>query len=265
MKQIRISCPSWVIPGTYAENLAFLEDKPSIQNVELLFFIYDDSVQRELRNDMVAIQNYHTRFTYTAHLPDPLRPEHESLIASLSPWVEHFVFHPVHPDNPIQVDELSALITAWQSRYGNRFCAENTKPGWLEALEARLPSIPLCMDTGHLALSDTNTRNNERGNSSPASDANTQRVLGFWEGRKNRMLELHLHSTNAEAAQRDRRLADHRPLTGNEPWLCSLVRNIIEQPTQPLINLELFSWQEVEKSLSVLHIMLNNPHKGSTP
>ncbi|MCA1951180.1 MAG: hypothetical protein LDL24_11450, partial [Treponema sp.] len=162
-------------------------------------------------------------------------------------------------------DELSSLISAWQARYGDRFYAENTKPGWLEALETRLPSIPLCMDTGHLVLAAPHTGSNEPKNTGALYYAPAQRVLSFWESRKSRIRELHLHSTDIVAAAQDERLPDHRPLTGSELWLEPLTIALMGQERQPLINLELFSWQEVEKSLKVLQTMFNSPHKRSTP
>lgn len=236
MNQIHLSCPSWVIPGTYGENLAFLDDKLSIENIELLFFMYDPSVRRELEADLKTIIRYRGRFTYTAHLPDTVQPEHEELVERLLPLVNHFILHPANPEEPRRLDELARLIEAWSVRYGKRFLAENTKSSWLEALEARLPDIPVCMDTGHLGSEGA--------------------ILGFWKRRKGRIRELHLHSIDEAAARLDGRLPDHRPLRGDEAWLEPLIAEIGQQKTQPLINLELFSWQEVEKSLSVLNTII---------
>jgi len=237
MNQLRLSCPSWVIPGTYGENLAFLETKGAIHNIELLFFIYDGSVKLELERDLNTIIRCGSRFTYTAHLPDRLNRDHEQLIANLSPLVDHFVFHPVQPEEEMQVDELAHLIKGWQESYGDRFLAENTKPLWLEALEERLPDIPICMDTGHLGQTDA--------------------ILDFWQSRKGRIREIHLHSTDEKAARLDGRLPDHRPLRGDEAWLEPLVTASAAEPNPPLINLELFSWQEVEQSLNVIQRTLN--------
>ena len=238
MNQLRLSCPSWVIPGTYGENLAFLETKGAIHNIELLFFIYDGSVKLELERDLNTIIRCGSRFTYTAHLPDRLNRDHEQLIANLSPLVDHFVFHPVQPEEEMQVDELAHLIKGWQESYGDRFLAENTKPLWLEALEERLPDIPICMDTGHLGQTDA--------------------ILDFWQSRKGRIREIHLHSTDEKAARLDGRLPDHRPLRGDEAWLEPLVTASAAEPNPPLINLELFSWQEVEQSLNIIQRTLNN-------
>lgn len=232
MKQLRIACPSWVIPGTYGENLRFLEDKPAIQHVELLFFIYDSTVQQELERDLELIQNYRGRFSYTAHLPDRLSKEHQRLIDILLPFTDHFIIHPVNPEEPYKVDELARLLQSWRRLYGDIFLAENTKPLWLDAFLARISDIPLCMDTGHLEEPEA--------------------VLEFWHQWKSRIGEIHLHSTDAKAAKIDGRLPDHRPLRGDEGWLEPLLKEIKEQDRQRLINLELFSWEEVAVSLRTL-------------
>ncbi|AEJ19703.1 cobamide remodeling phosphodiesterase CbiR [Gracilinema caldarium] len=232
MNQFRLSCPSWVIPGTYGENLAFLEDKAAIQNVELLFFLYDESVQRELEADLESITKYRGRFTYTAHLPDKLSQNHQELIERLLPLAEHFIVHPTNPEHPHKVDELAKLLQTWRMQYGNIFLAENTKPRWLEALEARIPDIPVCMDTGHLE--------------------HTEAILAFWLDRQSRIREIHLHSTDRKAAQLDGRLPDHRPLRGDEAWLRPLMHEAMGQNPQILINLELFSWAEVAQSLEIV-------------
>uniref|UniRef100_A0A7C3EBD0 AP endonuclease n=1 Tax=Gracilinema caldarium TaxID=215591 RepID=A0A7C3EBD0_9SPIR len=232
MNQLRLSCPSWVIPGTYGENLAFLADKSAIHNVELLFFIYDDSVRQELDQDLGLIKNYKSRFTYTAHLPDKLSEDHQGLIEILLPLAEHFIVHPANPEEPQKVDELAGLLQAWRSQYGDLFLAENTKPRWLEAFLDRIPDMPLCMDTGHLG--------------------EAEQILAFWHSQRDRIREIHLHSTDVQAAKVDGRLPDHRPLRGDEAWLGPLLQGIIGHNHQILINLELFSWEEVAMSLETL-------------
>lgn len=236
MNQVKLSCPSWVIPGTYGENLVFLADKTDIQNIELLFFIYDDSVQQELEQDMEQIKNYKGRFTYTAHLPDKLSQNHQELIDRILPLAKQFIVHPANPEDPHSVDELAGLLQAWRGRYGDIFLAENTKPRWLETLLARIPDMPLCMDSGHL------------GEPGP--------ILAFWHNWQSRIREIHLHSTDIQAAQIDGRLPDHRPLRGDETWLGPLMQEIIGHNHQILINLELFSWEEVAMSLETIKTFL---------
>jgi hypothetical protein len=130
-----ISVPSWVIPGTYLENLRFLEDKADVQGVELLFFMYDDSVRLELDAEWEGILRFRDRFVFTVHLPDSVLPEHEALVERCNPLARSFVVHPGLPEN---TPALAALITDWEKRYPpragsgarRRFLVENTKPGW---------------------------------------------------------------------------------------------------------------------------------------
>jgi hypothetical protein len=239
MNKLRLSCPSWVIPGTYGENLVFLEDKAAIVNVELLCFIYDESVQQELERELKFITGYQKRFTYTVHLPDRLSQDHEGLIEQLRPLASHFVFHPVNPEDHPRVDELAKIITSWRNQYGDMFLAENTKPLWLEAFETLIPDIPVCMDTGHLEHSEA--------------------ILAFWGHRKQRIREIHLHSTDRKTAELDGRLPDHRPLRGDEAWLVPLMQAVGQLYRDMLINLELFSWAEVAQSLEILKTLGDTP------
>jgi hypothetical protein len=228
-----LSVPSWVIPGTYAENLRFLANKKEIEGVELLFFLYDEQVHNELNSEWNEILSFRERFVFTAHLPDPLLPVHEELIARLSPIVRHFIVHPDVKDPAAQ----AGLLSDWKARYGSLFLAENTKPGHLEALLPYLePSAGLCLDTGHLIL-------------------NHQNPVDFFTAHRERVGELHLHGVNPGQAAIDKRLADHRPLFGNEQWLRGLLPLL--RDFSGIINLEMFSWEEIEATIH--NVVLTNP------
>ena len=255
-----LTVPSWVIPGTYAENLRFLEGKKEIKGVELLFFIYDDEIKTQLKNEWDEIFSYGERFVFTAHLPEPLRPVHEELVARLAPRVRHFIFHPegnLGPDGPRRrVPDIknpaaqARLLADWTNRYGAVFLAENTH---LEYLEILLPYLEkdagLCEDTGHLLLEGQN----------PAV---------FFETHRGRIKEIHLHgikeepaaegltsamrASSPEKAADDGRLKDHRSLGGNEAWLCQLL--LLLKDYRGVINLEMFSWEEIEPSIEAIAI-----------
>jgi hypothetical protein len=220
--------PSWVIEGTYAENLKFLDDKARINGVELLFFIYDGETKELLHKEFDDIQKYRERFLFTAHLPDVLKPEHEELVEKLLPLVKHFIVHPGG------YDKQAAFLLKWFERYGKeKFLIENTHHGYFENLLTLLPpDTNVCMDTGHLLLE----------NISP---------LEHYTKYAPRIKEIHLHATDAEAAKRDSRLVDHRPLVANDKWLCELLPAL--QKYNGIINLEVFSFEEVNKSLDVLY------------
>ncbi|MDR2553518.1 MAG: AP endonuclease [Treponema sp.] len=235
-----LAAPSWVIPGTYAENLRFLAAKKEITGVELLFFMYDDEIKAQLDSEWKEIYGFRERFIFTAHLPENLLPGHEELAARLAPLVRHFVVHPPR-ENP---GAQAKLLADWTRRYGGvqaggrrgpLFLAENITPGLLEALLPHLDEgTGLCMDTGHLLMEGK----------SPAE---------FFTGRRDRIGEIHLHGIDREAALRDGRLADHRRLREDDPWLAELFPLLKDY--RGLINLEVFSWEEVRAGMEVLQNM----------
>jgi hypothetical protein len=219
--------PSWVIPGTYAENLRFLADKPEVTGVELLFYLYDREIRGQLEAEWRDIAAYRDRFSFTAHLPDLLLPEHLELVERLSPLARHFIVHP----GPAEGAEAQAqLLRSWKGK--GTFLVENTLPGRLPALLPYLDEDQgLCMDTGHLLLEGEN----------PAD------FLRRWG---TRVGEIHLHGLDREKAARDGRLPDHRPLRAGEPWLAELVPLLAD--FTGTINLEVFSWAEAAESMAVL-------------
>jgi hypothetical protein len=225
--RLRFTVPSWVIPGTYLENLRFLADKPEIAGVELLFFLYDGDIRAQLESEWQGIEAYGNRFNYTAHLPDVLLPEHRELVVRLSPLVRHFI---VHPRPAEEAEAQIALLRSWKGE--GPFLMENTLPGRLQAfLPCPDEEMGLCMDTGHLLLEGQN----------PAD---------FLRRRKGRVGEIHLHGLDREKAARDGRLPDHRPLRVEDPWLRELFPLL--RDFAGIINLEVFSWEEVEKSITAL-------------
>jgi len=223
-----LSVPSWVVPGTYIENLRFLETKESIHGVELLFFLYDDKIKAQLDSEWEEICRYNERFVFTAHLPDVLLPSHEELVARLAPMVRHFIVHPT-VENPAA---QARLLAEWTERYGAVFLLENTNPGLLEAMLPHLEaSSGLCMDTGHLLLAGQNPTD-------------------FFTAHRQRIGEIHLHAVDHEKACVDGKLTDHRQLRQDEPWLRELLPLLADY--SGVINMEVFSWEEVEAGIDVL-------------
>lgn len=229
-----IAVPSWVIPGTYLENLRFLDSKKSIEAVELLFFLYDAEVRSLLDAEWEELKAFRGRFRFTAHLPDVILGEQEELVERLSPLVSHFVVHPYPPE---RAENFAALHERWVNRYEakgdgrRRFLIENTHPGRLEAALSLLPNAGVCFDTGHWIL--------EGG--SPSD------FVARYGGR---IGEVHLHGIDLAAAREDGRLADHRSLKGDEAWLDGLVPFF--RSFSGVVDLEVFSWAEAAESLSAL-------------
>ena len=219
-----ISVPSWVIPGTYAENLRFLENKKEIQGVELLFFMYDDAIKNQFDSEWDEIRGFQKRFTFSAHLPELLLPAHEELIARLAPLVCHFIVHP-DTENPVG---QTALLQSWTERYGAVFLMENIFKGKGVFYDG---DLALCMDTGHLLLDGL----------SPAD---------FFKARQEHINEIHLHSLDRKQSAVDGRLADHRRLREDDPWLLELLPLL--KGYQGIVNLEVFSWEEAWAGIEVL-------------
>ncbi|MDR1411200.1 MAG: TIM barrel protein [Spirochaetaceae bacterium] len=224
-----ISVPSWVIPGTYLENLRFLEDKDEVSGVELLFFLYDGEIKEMLDSEWEGILRYRERFTFTAHLPDSLLPRHRELVERLAPFARHFIAHPGPPE---KAAELAALVNGWAAEFPRcRFLLENTNPGLLEALLPHLDKgAGLCMDTGHLILEGAD----------PAAR--------FAENR-GRIAEIHLHGVDKDKAALDGKLPDHRPVAAEADWFGRL-RPLLDK-FNGVINMEVFSWEEARESIAV--------------
>ena len=265
---MRIAVPSWVIPGTYGENLRFLQKDSRIDTVELLFFLYDEEVRAQLDTEWPIILEYAERFRYTVHLPDALTEDHEELIVRLLPLADHFV---THPGDPAKADTLAELISGWSRQYSAQsararlraqsqaqslsraqsqvparsrtlaqsqaqsqdflFILENTQGNRLEALRERLPKAGLCMDTGHLLLAGMD----------PAD---------YYISNKELIQEIHLHGVDREAAKSDGRLPDHRSISGREPWFQRMEYEL--RSFKGIVNTEVFSWAEAERSLRSL-------------
>jgi hypothetical protein len=227
-----LSVPSWVIPGTYAENLRFIAEQPEISGVELLFFMYDREIKEQFRAELEEIKSFSGRFVFTAHLPNVLARGHEELIETLSPLVRHFIVHPGEAEN---LGAQAALINEWAEKYGApgrpRFLAENTNPGLLEKITPLFsPEVGFCMDTGHLLMEGRN----------PAE----------YFSRSSGIAEIHLHGVDWEKAAVDGLLPDHRPLKEEALWLRELFPMI--ENFNGVINLEVFSWEHAAQSIAAI-------------
>jgi hypothetical protein len=187
---MKLAVPSYLIPGTWLENLEVVASSEWFRGVELLFFAYDEDAQRILKDELPGISALSGRLEFSLHLPDLLSPSDEELVEITRPFVSLYVAHP--PKVGANTSLWADLIGSWRSRYGDRFILEYTGREAFAAAERALPGLPLCPDTGRLALDGED----------PAS----------WIGNKaDRVAELHLH-----AARGGR---DHFPLAGDEPWL----------------------------------------------
>jgi sugar phosphate isomerase/epimerase len=192
-------------------------------------------------NDPAAWFNEHRQRVAEIHLHgldrekaalDKRLPDHEELVERLAPLVRNFI---VHPGRITTAAKLAELVNGWAAGFPRcRFLAENTSAGMLEALLPHLDEkVGLCMDTGHLLLDGKD----------PAS---------WFSKHRQRVAEIHLHGLDREKAAIDKRLPDHRPVAAEAAWfktLWPLLENF-----DGIINLEVFSWEEAEKSITALSL-----------
>jgi len=214
-----LSVPSYVIPGTYGENVRFLAGFPQIQSVELLFYYYDAETEGLFQREKPLIASYRRRFGYGVHMPDPLEPKHERLIELTRDLCERYVLHT--PEG--EAEEFERMVKRWQRRYGPVFLLENLIDREFAAVAETMGSMDLCCDTGHLLM---------RG----------EEVAPFLQHYGSRIREIHLHGVV------DGR--DHRAFPITEPWFQRIVPLL--RTFGGVLNLEVFSIEEVRTMLSVL-------------
>jgi hypothetical protein len=234
---MRLSVPSYVIPGTYLENILHLKPFSHIQGVELLFFYYDEQTKVLLDAEWDGIQKLADRFFYTIHLPDVVYAHHEELVDRFSSLATHYIVHPPrYADSP----SLKEFIPKWRATYGDRFLLENTTMNNFLHAEPELDHIPICCDLGHLLL----------------EHASIMDFLGRYE---HRIKQIHLH----DVVIQDGKPVDHKALqpssiqpdgwlTEISPWLSNF---------QGVLELEIFHHNDVNQSCQLLSDLsiLKNP------
>ena len=222
-----LSVPSYVIPGTYAENLRFLADKPEVAGVELLFFMYDKDIRDLMRSELDEIRSFQTRFSYTVHMPDSIAEDHEEIIEATREIAGAYIIHPPREDSGLPA--FTDLMDTWRGRYGKDiFILENTRLSRFDAAEAALmDSIyglsPICADIGHLRMEG-------------------QELEPWLAAKAGRITELHLHGFDGKT--------DHVPFRSEEPWLIRLMPYLQNFPG--VVELELFNWDQLRSVIPLL-------------
>lgn len=219
-----LSVPSYVIPGTYAENLRFLADKPEVEGVELLFYLWDAEVAGLLDRELAEIRSFMDRFRFTAHLPDRILPEHRVLLDRIADTARSFVVHP--PSDLDGMAPFADLLSAWRSEFGDRFFLENLRSESFGRVLRVLPDIPLCVDAGHIL----------------AEGGDPAQLLARLRSAGRRIEELHLHGLSGDA--------DHRPFGEGASWLRDLAPFLAG--FDGVAEIELFDWEEVRTALAAV-------------
>lgn len=182
-----ISVPSYVIPGTYLDNIEFLRDKESVEAIELLFFSFEEESERLLLEELDGIAAARDRFMFSAHMPDMLEDRCETLIEMLRGIAGRFIVHAPATG----IDEFEQRIHRWIDLFGNVFAMENVAGRAFDRAALRLADVPLCLDTGHFLL----------------DGKKPEEAFNRW---MYRTAEVHLHGIAGGK--------DHAPLSGNEAW-----------------------------------------------
>lgn len=223
----RVSVPSYVLPGTYLENLRFLDEHTDVRNVELLFFIYDPDTQALLRSESGRIAEYSDRFGFTVHMPDEIAASHEEILEATAGFASSYVIHP--PRHDPDIPAFLSLFDEWRLRYGaRRFLLENTRldrfaPADAAFRDSKLGLPRLCADIGHLRMEGVDP------------------VVWVTE-RADRIAELHVHGFDG--------IKDHVTFGGDEAWIAGLAP--FASTFGGIVELEMFSWPELEPAIASL-------------
>ncbi len=224
---LTISVPSYVIPGSYLDNLGFLEKHSDQRHVELLFFMYDDDTRRLLGAEARGIEEYSRSFSFTVHMPDTVLAEHEVLVELTAGYASTYIMHP--PRNDSGIPAFVSLMDEWRNRYGQkRFLLENTRLAQFYVADRALEDSsmgppPLCADIGHLRMEGQEP--------------------GAWVAeRAERIAELHVHGFDGSK--------DHVPFSAGEDWLGALAP--FARSFGGIVEIELFSWPELAEATAIL-------------
>ena len=215
----KLSVPSYIIPGTYLENIRFIDRVEMIDNVELLFFLFDNQTQSLLREEIDGIRDFAGRFTYTVHMPDPLNADHKALLNMMRPIADRFVVHTPCTERVLFLQTLEE----WASEFGNVFQIENVVGCDFQEIALAMKDAPICCDTGHLLL----------------EGKKPVEFIDYWG---HRIGEIHLHGTFGGK--------DHQAVNGNESWFEEL-GPYLEQ-FAGIIHLELFQYDKLVPMIDLL-------------
>ncbi len=218
---MRVHVPSYLVPGTWLENIRVAEKLDWVSGVELLFFSYDEDARGIFAREAGAIADFADRFRFSLHLPDPLTSADEALVEAAMPFVRSYVLHP--PRESAELDAWARLVQGLRTRYGRVFYLEYTGRDAFAAAERRLGDMEVCADSGRILLDGDR----------PA------RWLAKMSGR---VRELHLHGVSGTK--------DHAPLRPEAPWLREIAAGLVDFPG--ILELEVFSLEGAEESYRVL-------------
>ncbi len=214
-----LSVPSYIIPGTYLENIRFIDRLDAIGNIELLFFSFDEETRFLLEQELAGIQVFEGRFSFSVHMPDSLNDSHRVLLDMLIPMAKRFVVHAPAADR----EGFEKRIELWKAHYGDVFFIENVACRDYSKTMMSLEDVSLCCDTGHLLLDG-------------------ERPVDFLERFWNRIGEIHLHGVAGGK--------DHQPLKGDEGWFREIIPYL--ERFGGIIHMEIFNYEKLSPMIDLL-------------
>ena len=240
-----LAAPSWVKPGSAAENVVFLAGFPQeVQEVALCFFETKAATPSLIRELGAAIS--HLPLRRHVHLPAdlPWRDVDEvnrallGIMDAIAPGGHiSAVLHP-----PLEGDIsglLASVSRAWAAggRFASDILLENIAGVDLAALlpDMEEHGFSVCLDVGH-AL------------------AFRQEGLLDVPGLMERVRLLHLHAPGSMPGRPDA----HRPLSELRPRQeCVVAKALLRAPQDATLVIEVFDWQGYRESLPVLARLLS--------
>ncbi len=225
---MKLCVPSWQLPGSWLYNAEKLVDLSWIEGIELLFFSFDDETRKLFAAEREALASLAERFSFSLHLPDPLRPADLDLVEMTESFVDSYVFHPRGIDSSSlgygEERDWAALVREMRAAYGReRFAMEYTGEKAFEKSLELLPDLSLCADTGCL-LRDG------------------KQPLDWIRSHAGSLREIHLHAARGNK--------DHFALGPDDAWLPDLAKAAGESGWR--IVLETFSLEESRASYDEL-------------
>ncbi len=230
-----LTVPSWVVPDTWAGNLRFVADKPYIQGMELLLYLWDGAIRRDFLAELPEIRSYSDRLHLSLHLPEADASTIGDIVANTASFVKSYCVHP--PKNSEDLEAFAIKLLELRTGYGDVFFLENTKYAHFknayDFLATKMPdkTWPVCMDTAHLLQED-------------------QSIAWFIANYGHAIREIHLNDSVDGK--------DHVALSRSSTWMADCVPLL--RSFSGLLELELFSIQAVEASLEALAYFL---HEGA--
>lgn len=214
-----LSAPSYVIPGTYGENVEYLSKIPAIQSVELLFFIFDNETRELFTAEKERIECYKDELGFSVHMPDALNRDHEEAILLTRHMADRYILHPPPEDRDAFVD----LVRDWRGKYGDIFLLENLIDREFDTLLDGIGDIGICCDVGHLLM---------RG----------EEPADFFQKYGPEIGEIHLHGMEEGW--------DHKGFKPGEPWFEAMLPFL--ERYRGVLNIEVFNTRDLEMILTTL-------------